>query len=138
MFVRSGDQDCMLVFIASSLVAMMLVIFKLTASSVNISLVGLSKDQILHRITLYYSCLFFFCPFLAVDLTYGVVCCFQCGDYVYDRELEIIAQKHQTKASHSLGLGEVFHSWEPSEEEIELLKKHPRRKKITDSSIIGQ
>jgi len=75
--------------------------------------------------------------FLAVDLTYGVVCCFQCGDYVYDQELEIIAQKHQTKASHSLGLGEVFHAWEPSEEEIELLKKHTRRKKITDSSIIG-
>ena len=73
----------------------------------------------------------------AVDLTYGVVCCFQCGDYVYDRELEIIAQKHQTKASLSLGLGQVYHSWEPTEEEIELLKKHPRRKKITDSSIIG-
>uniref|UniRef100_A0A0N8D386 Ubiquitin carboxyl-terminal hydrolase n=2 Tax=Daphnia magna TaxID=35525 RepID=A0A0N8D386_9CRUS len=75
--------------------------------------------------------------FLAVDLTYGVVCCFQCGDYVYDRELEIIAQKHQTKASLSLGLGQVYHSWEPSEEEVELLKKHTRRKKITDSSIIG-
>lgn len=73
----------------------------------------------------------------AVDLTYGVVCCFQCGDYVYDRELEIIAQKHQTKASLSLGLGQVYHSWEPSEEEVELLKKHTRRKKITDSSIIG-
>ena len=57
---------------------------------------------------------------------------------MYDRELEIIAQKHQTKASHSLGLGEMFHSWEPSEEEIELLKKHPKRKKITDSSIIGR
>lgn len=65
------------------------------------------------------------------------MCCFQCGDYVYDRELEIIAQKHQTKASLSLGLGQVYHSWEPSEEEIELLKKHSRRKKITDSSIIG-
>lgn len=76
-------------------------------------------------------------PVTAVDLTYGVVCCFQCGDYVYDRELEIIAQGHQTKASHSLGMGEVYHPWEPSEEEVELLKKHPRRKKITDSSVIG-
>lgn len=75
--------------------------------------------------------------FTAVDLTYGVVCCFQCGDYVYDRELETIAQKHQTKASLSLGLGQVYHSWEPSEEEIELLKKHTRRKKITDSATIG-
>ncbi len=75
--------------------------------------------------------------FTAVDLTYGVVCCFQCGDYVYDRELETIAQKHQTKASLSLGLGQVYHSWEPTEEEIELLKKHTRRKKITDSATIG-
>ena len=49
----------------------------------------------------------------------------------------MIARKHQTKASLSLGLGEVFQNWEPNEEEIELLKKHTRRKKITDSSIIG-
>jgi ubiquitin carboxyl-terminal hydrolase 22/27/51 len=56
---------------------------------------------------------------------------------VYDKELEIIAQSHQSKASLSLGLGEVYQPWEPSEEEIELLKKHPRRKKITDSSVIG-
>jgi len=72
-----------------------------------------------------------------VDLTYGVVFCFQCGDYVYDRELEVIAQSHQSKAARSLGLGETFQPWQPSQEEVELLKKHPRRKKITDSSVIG-
>lgn len=57
---------------------------------------------------------------IAVDLTYGVVFCFQCGDYVYDRELEVIAQSHQSKAARSLGLGETFQPWQPSQEEVSI------------------
>lgn len=117
-------------YTVSFLAATMLDTFRLTPSSENISLVTNTLLVTLHSsLTIIPT---------AVDLTYGVVCCFQCGDYVYDKELEIIAQKHQAKAALSLGLGQVFQSWEPSEEEIELLKKHPKRKKITDSSIIGK
>uniref|UniRef100_T1ITV3 Ubiquitin carboxyl-terminal hydrolase n=1 Tax=Strigamia maritima TaxID=126957 RepID=T1ITV3_STRMM len=75
--------------------------------------------------------------FLAVDLSYGAVYCFQCGDYVYDTELESIAKSDKIKAARSLGMREYFCPWEPTNCEIELLKRNPKRKRITENSTIG-
>ena len=37
-------------------------------------------------------------------MTYGTIFCFECGDYVYDKELESIAQIQNEKAAKSLGI----------------------------------
>ncbi|GLH06105.1 hypothetical protein R5R35_010104 [Gryllus longicercus] len=75
--------------------------------------------------------------FLAVELTYGMVMCFQCGDYIYDRELTDIANERDAKASKALGLPISYRSWEPSANEIELLRLHPRRRRVIENSTIG-
>ena len=41
---------------------------------------------------------------LGIDLTYGVILCFLCGDYVYDDEIDEIARNEQKLACRSLGL----------------------------------
>ncbi|KAG1704425.1 Ubiquitin carboxyl-terminal hydrolase 22 [Nymphon striatum] len=75
--------------------------------------------------------------FLAVDMSYGVLICFLCGDYVYDKELEIIAKRDKRKSAKLLGMKNYYSTWEPSNVEIDLLKKNPRRKCITENSYIG-
>ena len=42
--------------------------------------------------------------FLAVDLTYGVVYCFHCGDYVHDEVLEKILREERAKAWRCYGM----------------------------------
>ena len=37
-------------------------------------------------------------------MTYGMVHCFACGDYVYDRELDDIAKKLSRRSSSLLGM----------------------------------
>jgi hypothetical protein len=34
----------------------------------------------------------------AIDLTYGGIYCFLCQDYIYDKDMEIIAKEEQRKA----------------------------------------
>lgn len=46
--------------------------------------------------------------FTAADMTYGTIFCFECGDYVYDKELESIAQIQTEKAAKSLGLTMIY------------------------------
>jgi len=41
---------------------------------------------------------------VAIDLTYGVILCFSCQDYVYDEEVDEIARREHQRANHSLGL----------------------------------
>lgn len=97
-------------------------------------------------------------------MSYGALICFLCGDYVYDRELELIVKRDKRKAARLLGwlildiihkkymrcllLRVIFHvflgmkniysGWEPSNLELDLLKKNPRRKCITENSYIGK
>lgn len=73
----------------------------------------------------------------AVDISYGVVYCFTCADYVYDKELEAIACKHRRRYARLLGLKECYRQWEPTSFELDLLRRNPRRKRITDTSYIG-
>lgn len=76
--------------------------------------------------------------FSAVDLAYGAVLCFQCGDYVYDQELIAVAREHRLKAAKSLGMPVIYQSWEPSRHEIELLRRNPRRRKLIENTTIGE
>lgn len=41
----------------------------------------------------------------AVDLCYGNILCFQCGDYVYDRELLAVAKAQWSESAKSLSFG---------------------------------
>jgi len=74
---------------------------------------------------------------LAIDLTYGVVLCFSCRDYVYDYEIDEIAKRETRLAHRSIGNSSFFTPWEPTKREIELLKENPKRRKVTGSSTIG-
>lgn len=73
---------------------------------------------------------------LAIDLTYGVIMCFLCKDYVYDDEMDEIAKAEQKLACRSLE-NSLFMPWEPTQEEIELLRLNPRRRKLSGSATIG-
>ncbi|XP_046754069.1 ubiquitin carboxyl-terminal hydrolase 22 isoform X1 [Diprion similis] len=75
--------------------------------------------------------------FLAVDLCYGNILCFQCGDYVYDRELTAVAKSQWSQSARSLSLGEFYRAWEPTQVEADLLRKNPRRRRIVENSTIG-
>ncbi|KAI1301809.1 Ubiquitin carboxyl-terminal hydrolase 22 [Halotydeus destructor] len=67
---------------------------------------------------------------LAMDLTYGNVYCFVCKDYVYDKELESVATR---KSPYSLR----SQKWEPTKSELEILKDHPKRKRLSKNSFVG-
>ncbi|KAK2149381.1 hypothetical protein LSH36_454g00029 [Paralvinella palmiformis] len=73
---------------------------------------------------------------LAVDLTYGSVYCFSCKDYVYDEEFDDIVKKGRDVASLAKGI-QMFSVWEPSLSEVDLLKKNPKRRKVSGNSTIG-
>ena len=75
--------------------------------------------------------------FLAVDLCYGNILCFQCGDYVYDRELLAVAKVQWSESAKSLSFGEFYRAWEPTQMEAELLRKHPRRRRVVENTTIG-
>ncbi|PSN30985.1 Ubiquitin carboxyl-terminal hydrolase 22 [Blattella germanica] len=75
--------------------------------------------------------------FLAVDLSYGTVLCFQCGDYVYDKELSTVAKEQRLKAAKSLGLPDMYNSWLPNGNDVDIIIKNPKRRKIVESNTIG-
>ncbi|KAB1265986.1 Ubiquitin carboxyl-terminal hydrolase 22 [Camelus dromedarius] len=74
---------------------------------------------------------------LAIELVYGGIYCFLCQDYIYDKDIEIIAKEEQRKAWKMQGVGEKFSTWEPTKRELELLKHNPKRRKITSNCTIG-
>ncbi|XP_033631005.1 ubiquitin carboxyl-terminal hydrolase 22-like [Asterias rubens] len=77
---------------------------------------------------------------LAIDLTHGAVYCYSCGDYVYDHEFETIAKEEKTKAAKFVGSPcsvHAFLSWEVTASEVQLLRRNPKRRKITSNSTIG-
>lgn len=73
-----------------------------------------------------------------MDLCYGNILCFQCGDYVYDRELLAVAKSQWSASAKSLSIGEFYRAWEPTQSETELLRKHPRRRRVIENSTIGE
>ncbi|XP_071813445.1 ubiquitin carboxyl-terminal hydrolase 22-like [Apostichopus japonicus] len=76
--------------------------------------------------------------YLAVDLSYGAVFCFACNDYIYDQDFEAIVKEERLKASKFLGCnGWEFTPWEASRAEVSLLRRSPRRRRVTFNSTIG-
>lgn len=72
---------------------------------------------------------------LAMDLSYGAIYCFSCKDYVYDNEVDALKRDESHDAITSLNL--KTQHWQPSTSELEILKEHPKRKKICRDSYIG-
>lgn len=84
-----------------------------------------------------FAILIFVYIFSAVDLIYGHILCFQCGDYVYDQELSQIAKELTDKAAASLGITYKYRKWEPTKEEVDLLKSNPHRRSVVQNTTIG-
>ncbi|XP_025096651.1 ubiquitin carboxyl-terminal hydrolase 22-like isoform X2 [Pomacea canaliculata] len=74
---------------------------------------------------------------LSVDLKCGTVFCVICNDFVYDEELERIAKKQNQAAALSLGIKRQFAPWEPDQDEIEILRRNPKRRRVSENSHIG-
>lgn len=74
---------------------------------------------------------------LAVDLKAGNILCADCGDYVYDSELEEVAKANELEASQTKNRNLNWTPWDPSALERELLKYHWKRVCITPESSIG-
>ncbi|XP_049776033.1 ubiquitin carboxyl-terminal hydrolase 22 [Schistocerca cancellata] len=75
--------------------------------------------------------------FLAVELTYGMVMCFHCGDYIYDKELSSIALEKDAQVFKRIGLSVPYRPWEPSAYDIRLLRNNPHRRHILEDTTIG-
>ncbi|XP_040563264.1 ubiquitin carboxyl-terminal hydrolase 22 [Lepeophtheirus salmonis] len=73
----------------------------------------------------------------SVELQYGYIYCFNCGDYIYDSDCEMISQICWTKSYHAIGLGTPFSSWSPSNEDIVTLQKNKKRKGFANNTTIG-
>ncbi len=77
----------------------------------------------------------------AVELNYGTVYCFKCKDYVYDAALDEIShsleQQLAHKKYHVSRQPVMYVAWEPTKDEIDLLKQNPKRRKVEPGSTIG-
>jgi ubiquitin carboxyl-terminal hydrolase 22 len=73
-----------------------------------------------------------------MDLNWGAIYCYACQDYVFDSELEMIAKKLRHKSIQFLGQScGSYYQWEPSLNELQILKQNPQRKRISENSYIG-
>ena len=79
---------------------------------------------------------------IAVELNYGTVYCFKCRDYIYDAALDEISrsidQQLAHKNYHISRQPVAYVAWEPTNDEIDLLKKNPKRKRVEPGSTIGE
>jgi ubiquitin carboxyl-terminal hydrolase 22/27/51 len=78
---------------------------------------------------------------LSVELVYGCVYCARCKDYVYDSDIDAVCkqidQQVVYKSQGSRQPSASYISWEPSVEEIKLLRQNPKRRKLEPGSSIG-
>ena len=77
----------------------------------------------------------------AVELNYGTVYCFKCKDYVYDAAIDEVSRSLEQQLAHKkyhVSRQPVMYvAWEPTKEEIDLLKQNPKRRKVEPGSTIG-
>lgn len=74
---------------------------------------------------------------IALELCYGMIYCNVCKDFIYDRDCQEIAKKHLQKEARSLNKSLSWRPWSPSQIEVDLLLKHPKRRLVTSMSSIG-
>ena len=81
------------------------------------------------------------CVYVAVELTYGTVYCFKCQDYIYDFSLDEVSRSIEQQVAQNRFVTSrqpvAYLAWEPTRDEIELLKQNPKRKKVEAGSTIG-
>ncbi|XP_058128701.1 ubiquitin carboxyl-terminal hydrolase nonstop isoform X2 [Anopheles ziemanni] len=75
--------------------------------------------------------------FMALELCYGMLYCYQCRDFIYNSECQAIAERHLRREARSLNKSLSWRPWSPSKLEIELLLKNPKRRHVTAYSSIG-
>lgn len=75
--------------------------------------------------------------YIALELSYGMLWCGGCKDFIYDSECQDIARKHLQKEARSLHKSMSWRPWAPSQIEIDLLLKHPKRRIVSSMSSIG-
>ena len=77
-----------------------------------------------------------------MELNYGTLYCFKCRDYIYDAALDEISrsidQQLAHKNYHISRQPVAYVAWEPTNDEIDLLKKNPKRKRVEPGSTIGE
>ena len=77
-----------------------------------------------------------------MELTYGTVYCFKCRDYIYDFSLDEVSRSVEQQVAHTRFLTSrqpvAYVAWEPTRDEIQLLKQNPKRKKVESGSTIGK
>ena len=78
----------------------------------------------------------------AVELNYGTLYCYKCRDYIYDASLDEVSrsidQQLAHKNYHISRQPVAYVAWEPTNDEIDLLKKNPKRKRVEPGSTIGE
>lgn len=75
--------------------------------------------------------------FIVLELSYGMLWCSGCKDFIYDTECQDIARKHLQKEARSLNKSLSWRPWSPTQLEIDLLLKHPKRRIVSSMSSIG-
>lgn len=75
--------------------------------------------------------------YIVLELSYGMIYCHQCKDFIYDAECQAIAEKHIKKEAKSLNKSLSWRPWSPSKLEIDLLLKNPKRRHVTAVTSIG-
>nr|CAD7397534.1 unnamed protein product [Timema cristinae] len=76
--------------------------------------------------------------YLAVELVYGKIMCFQCKDYVHDSECTEIEFHYRQKSSRFLQSSSwLYELWYPDQIELELLRRNPYRRNIWGTNSTG-
>ncbi|XP_055691431.1 ubiquitin carboxyl-terminal hydrolase nonstop [Lutzomyia longipalpis] len=75
--------------------------------------------------------------YIALELSYSMIYCHHCRDFIYDRECQEIARQHLMREARSLNKSISWRPWMPSKVEVELLRNHPKRRLVTPLSSIG-
>ncbi|XP_055625466.1 ubiquitin carboxyl-terminal hydrolase nonstop [Toxorhynchites rutilus septentrionalis] len=75
--------------------------------------------------------------YIVLELCYGMIYCYQCRDFIYDSECQVVAEKHIKKEAKNLNKSLSWRPWSPSKLEIDLLLKNPKRRHVTALTSIG-
>ncbi|XP_050299673.1 ubiquitin carboxyl-terminal hydrolase 22 [Anthonomus grandis grandis] len=73
----------------------------------------------------------------SLELIYGQLHCAKCGDYIYDNDLDEVAQKHRM---HSRKFQKRLFdcvSWDPNEDERQLISNRTKRMCLTPETTLG-
>lgn len=74
---------------------------------------------------------------IALELSYGMIYCNSCKDYMYHPECQTIAEAHLKNEAISLNKSLSWRPWAPNDVDINLLLANPKRRHTSGKSTIG-